>query len=156
MRPYRTRSWELGWQGMPRRPIFVSSYEKCFFYFQSAKIRFFCEAATETRDRNLGRIPYINNRPSSIHISPLVSLWYLQRYILNFMQVPTDFAGIELDLHVSGNKTSSWIFSKIIFGSATHQFFTKLWLLRWDSAPPGREREFSCVIISRGSYIGRN
>jgi hypothetical protein len=156
MRPYRTRSSELGWQGMPRRPIFVSSYEKCIFYFQSAEIRFFCEAATETRDQELGRIPYINNRPSRIHISAPVSLRHLQRFILNFTQAPTDFAGTGLDLHFSGNKTSFWIFSKIIFGAATHHFFTKLWLLRRDSAPPSREREFSCVVISRGSRIGHN
>jgi hypothetical protein len=41
MRPYRTSTWALGCQGMPRRPIFVSSHEKCFFYFRSAEIRFF-------------------------------------------------------------------------------------------------------------------
>jgi hypothetical protein len=83
-------------------------------------------------------------------------LWHLWRYILNFAQAPTDFAVTGLDLHFSGNKTSFWIFSKIIFGSATYHFFTKLWLLRRDSAPPGHEREFSCVVISCGSRIGRN
>jgi hypothetical protein len=155
MWPYRTRAWPLGWQGIPRRSIFVSSHEKCLFYFQSAKIGV-CEAAIETRNRKLGRTPHINNRPSRIHISALVSLRHLQRYILEFVQAPADFARTGLDLHFSGNKTSLWFFSKIIFGSAIRHFFTKLWSLRWDSATSGCEREFSCVLISPGSRIGRN
>jgi hypothetical protein len=156
MRPYRTRAWPLGWQGIPWRPIFVSSHEKCLFYFQSAKIRFFCEAATETWNQKLGRTPHINNRPSRIHISALISLWHLRRYILNFVQASTNFTGTGLDLHFSGNKTSFWFFSKIIFGSVIHHFFTKLWSLRWDSATSGCEREFLCVLISLGSRIRRN
>jgi hypothetical protein len=97
----------MGWRGTPRRLIFVSSHKKCFFYFQSAKIGFFCEAATETRDRKLGRTPHINNRPSRIYISALVSLRHLQMYILEFVQAPADFAGTEMVLHFSGNKASS-------------------------------------------------
>jgi hypothetical protein len=59
-------------------------------------------------------------------------------------------------LHFSGNKRSSCIFCKIIFESTTHHFFTKFWLLMRDSEPPGREREFSCIAISHGSWIRRN
>jgi hypothetical protein len=47
-------------------------------------------------------------------------------------------------------------FAKIIFGSATCHFFTKQVGKKRESAPPGREREFSGVVISCGSQIGRN
>jgi hypothetical protein len=40
-RPYRTRVWPLGWWGMPRKTIFVSSHKNCFFHFQSGKMGFF-------------------------------------------------------------------------------------------------------------------
>jgi hypothetical protein len=73
-RPYRTRAWPLGWRGTPRRPIFVLYHEKCFFHFWSTEIGFFCEAATKTRNRKLGKTPPINSRPPGIRISALVLL----------------------------------------------------------------------------------
>jgi hypothetical protein len=79
----------------------------------------------------------------------------LRRYILNFVEATTDFAGTRVGLHFSSNKTSSWFFAKTIFGSAICHFFTKLWTLRQDSAPPGRGREFSYIVISCRSQIGR-
>jgi hypothetical protein len=73
-RPYRTRAWPLGWRGTPRRLIFILYNEKCFFHFQSTKIGFFCEAATETRYRKMGKTPHIYSRPPGIRISALVLL----------------------------------------------------------------------------------
>jgi hypothetical protein len=45
---------------------------------------------------------------------------------------------------------------KSFFGSATYHFFTKQVAKKWESAPPGHEREFLGVVISCGSQIGRN
>jgi hypothetical protein len=73
-RPYLTRAWPLGWRGTPRRPIFISYYEKCFFHFQSTKIGIICEAATETRNQKLEKTPHIYSRPAGIRISALVLL----------------------------------------------------------------------------------
>jgi hypothetical protein len=81
--------------------------KSAFSIFKVPKSSFFCEAATEMRDQKLGRTPHINNRPSRIHILALVSLRHIQRYILNFAQAPTDFAGTRLGLQFSGDKTSS-------------------------------------------------
>jgi hypothetical protein len=59
-------------RGTPWRPIFVSSNEKCVFYFRSAEIEFFCETATEMADGILGTTPLINSRPPEIHITALI------------------------------------------------------------------------------------
>jgi hypothetical protein len=37
----------LGLRGMLQRPFSILSHKKCIFYFRSAKIGFFCVAATE-------------------------------------------------------------------------------------------------------------
>jgi hypothetical protein len=45
---------------------------------------------------------------------------------LNFCTSSPYFGGSGPGLHFSANKTSSLIFSKNIFGSTTHHFFTEL------------------------------
>jgi hypothetical protein len=80
----------------------------------------------------------------------------LCRYLLNFAQAPPNFAKNGVALHFSANKTSSWFFAKNIFRYVTCDFFTKLWPLKRDSTSSGGEREFSCVVNSCGSQIGRN
>jgi hypothetical protein len=61
--------------------IFVPSHEKCFLNFQNTETEFFCEVAIETRNRKLGTTPHINNKPSGIHISALVSLRNTSIYV---------------------------------------------------------------------------
>jgi hypothetical protein len=72
------------------------------------------------------------------------------------MQAPADFVGSGVGFPFRSNETSSWYFANIIFGSATYHFFTKLWLLERDSAPPGREREFRAMSFPCRSRIGCN
>jgi hypothetical protein len=74
MMPYRIRARPLGWRGKPWRPIFVSYHKKCFFPFLEYRNRVFYEAATETRNRKMGKTPHINSRPPGIRISALVLL----------------------------------------------------------------------------------
>jgi hypothetical protein len=103
-RPYQTRAWLLGWRGTPWRLIFVSYHEKCLFHFRSTEIGFFCEAATETRNRKLGKTPHINSRPPGIRISTLVLLRQPSEVFLKFVQVSADFVGTGVILHFSAKK----------------------------------------------------
>jgi hypothetical protein len=132
------------WWLPARSPILklLRARKNVFFHFWSIEIEYFYEATIETWNQKLGTTPHITNRPPKIYISAIVLLWHLRRYILDFMQAPTDFRWTEVVLHFSGNKTSSWFFAKIIFRFATCYFFTKLWSLRRKSAPPGHERPF--------------
>jgi hypothetical protein len=72
------------------------------------------------------------------------------------VQVGADFAGIGVVLHLALKSKPPDFFAKIIFGSAIYHFFTKQVGKKQESAPPGREREFSGVVISCGSQIGCN
>jgi hypothetical protein len=103
-RPYQTCAWPLGWRGTPWRPIFVSYHERCLFHFQSTKIGFFCEAATEMQNWKLGKIPHINSRPSGIRISALILLRQPSEVFLNFVQVSVNFVGTGVVLHFSAKK----------------------------------------------------
>jgi hypothetical protein len=102
--------------------------KSAFFHFRSAEIGlFFCEAASETRNQKLGKTSHINSRPAMICVSALICCRSLQRYILNFAQDPADFGGTEVVLHFSAKKlTSRFFFAKIIFGSKTCHFSTKI------------------------------
>jgi hypothetical protein len=130
--------------------------QKVFFYFWSAKIGVFCEAAIETRNRKLGKTPHINSRPLGYAYQLSFCCGSLQRYIFNFVQSPIDFGGTGVVLHFSAKNSTFKFLAKNIFGSATRHLFTKLSPLWGDSAPPGHEREFSCIVISCGSRIERN
>jgi hypothetical protein len=135
------------------------------FHFVPQKVRFpflecrnqvFCEAPTKTANGKLGITSHINNRPSGIHISALVSPHTHLELFLDFTQTHVDFVGTGVGLPFSSNKTSSYFFAKIIFRSTTYHFFTKLCTLKRDSAPPGHEHEFRALSCSCGSRIRHN
>jgi hypothetical protein len=54
------------------------------FRFLEYRNRVFCEAATETRNRNLGKTPHINSRPPGIRISALVLLHHPSEVFFEF------------------------------------------------------------------------
>jgi hypothetical protein len=54
------------------------------FPFLEYRICVFCEAATETRNRKLGKIPHVNSRPPGIRISALVFLWQPSELFFEF------------------------------------------------------------------------
>jgi hypothetical protein len=146
----------LGVARNTRRLILVLSHEKCVFYFWSAEIDFSCEATTKTANEKLGTTPHINNRPSGIHISTLILSCKPSELFSRFYISSCRFRWNRVGLPFRSNKTSSWFFAKIIFESTTCHLFTKLCLLKRDSAPPGHVREFRALSCSYGFRIGRN
>jgi hypothetical protein len=66
---------------------------KVCFLFSSAKIEFFCEVATETANGKLGTTTHINNRPSGIHISALISKCKPSEVSFDFAKAPANFVG---------------------------------------------------------------
>jgi hypothetical protein len=58
--------------------------QKVRFPFSECRNQVFCEAATKTANGKLGTTPHINNRPSRVHISALVSLHKLLDLFFGF------------------------------------------------------------------------
>jgi hypothetical protein len=66
---------------------------KVLFPFSESQNQVFFEAATETRNRKLGKTPHINSRPPGIHISALFLLRQSSKVFFEFCASSTDFAG---------------------------------------------------------------
>jgi hypothetical protein len=148
--------WPLGWRRTPRRPIFVLYHEKCFFHFWSTEIGFFHEAATETRNRKLGKTPHINSRPPGIRISALVLLRNPSEVFFEFCATSCRFYWNRGGFCTVALKSKPPNFLQKSFLDPQHVISS---LNKWgkqESAPPGREQDFSGVVISCGSQIGRN